>query len=286
LKREVVADTADQADASPAEDEEPKHEDEGKDEESPSITEMLVELGRDVSVLVLCETQLAASRNMPEVRRVARDIAGALITVLAFLTAFVFANVAAMDGLTHVMAPWLAALVLCVVWLALGAALALALMVRAGHVTGWKWWRIFSDGREESLEDLERARAEAERAVRETLLRIAPAMTIEIASASISVAGDMAGDVVGAGADMAGDVVGAGADMAGDVVDAGAGLLEASDDIVESLTEDLPGGSVVNQMWDVVLVPGRLGVKVATTVFRRGGPRSDHSADGEGNSPD
>jgi hypothetical protein len=148
------------------------------------------------------------------------------------------------------MARWLAALVLFAAWLVVGAALTLALMVRAGQVTGWKWWRVFREGPEESLEDLERARGDAEQAVRETLARLAPAMTVEIASASVAAAGDMAGDVVDVGGD----------------------LLESSDEIVEAITEDLPAGSVVNQMWDVVLMPGRFGVKAATTVLRRGTP--------------
>jgi hypothetical protein len=219
-----------------------------QDEESPSITELLVQLGRGVSVLVFCETQLAASRNMPEVRRTARDISSALVAALAFLTAFAFANVVALDALDHAMSQWLAALVLCVIWLALGSALVLALMVRAGHVTGWRWWRVFRGGKEESLDDLERARAAAEQEVRETLLRLGPAMTIEIATASIGAAGDVAGDVVEAGGD----------------------LIESSNEAVEAIAEELPGGSVVGQVWDVVLMPGRFGVNVATTVFRRG----------------
>jgi hypothetical protein len=245
-----VVETADEVAPSSAEDEEAQDQAEEADQSAPSVTELLLELGRDVSVLVFCETQLAASRNLPEVRRTMRDITAALVAVLAFLTAFVFANVAAMDGLTTVMARWLAALVLFAAWLVLGAALTLALMVRAGQVTGWKWWRVFREGPEESLEDLERARGDAEQAVRETLARLAPAMTVEIASASVAAAGDMAGDVVDVGGD----------------------LLESSDEIVEAITEDLPAGSVVNQMWDVVLMPGRFGVKAATTVLRRGTP--------------
>jgi hypothetical protein len=241
MKREVVAETVDEASASSAEDEE------AKDEEAPSVTELLVLLGRDVSVLVLCDAQLAASRNLPEVRRAARDITAALVAALAFLTAFVFANVAALHALTTDMSLWLAALVLCVAWLAIGSLLLLALMVRAGHVTGWRWWRVFRAGPEESLEDLERARADAEQAVRETLMRLAPAITIEIASASVSVAGDMAEDIAGAGED----------------------VLETSEQIVEALTEDLPGGSVVSQMWAVVLTPGRFGLKVARTALTR-----------------
>lgn len=238
-----MTETTDEVATSSAEDEE------ATEPEAPSITELFVQLGRDVSILAFLESQLAASRHLPEVRRASRDIAGALIAALAFLTAFAFANVAAFGALRAAnVSGWVAALILCVAWLALGAALTLALMVRAGHVTGWKWWRVFRAGPEESLGDLEEARANAEQAVRGTLGQLAPAVTIEIASASVSMAGDVAEDVVDAGSD----------------------VLETSDRIVEAIADDLPGGSVVNQMWDVVLAPGRLGVKAATTVFRRG----------------
>lgn len=218
--------------------------------ETESVTELIVQLGREVSVLVFCEAQLAASRNMPEARRAVRDIAAALVAAVAFLTAFVFANVAAMLGLTSVLSSWLAAVVLTAAWIAVGSALAVALMVRAGRVTGWKWWRVFSGGAEASLNELERARAEAERAVRETLEQLAPAMTFQIAAAAVPMA----------------------TDAVGGVVDVGGDLIEASDDMVEGIAEDLPGGGVVNQMWDVVLMPGRFGVKVATTVLKRGEP--------------
>ena len=223
-----------------------------EEDESPSVTELLVKFGNDVSVLAFCEAQLAASRNMPEVRRAARDIAGALVAALALLTAFVFANVTALRALTDVMSSWLAALVLCAVWLAIGAAVVVALSVRGGRVTGWKWWRLFSAGRDEALKDLEQARDAAREAVRDTLAQLAPAITVEIASASVGVAGDVAGD------------------MAGDAVESGQEILESSDEFVESIAVELPGGRVVNQMWDVVLLPGRLGVKVATTVLKRG----------------
>ena len=237
-----MAETVDEITESSAEDED------GKDDEAPSVTELLVRLGRDVSVLVFCEAQLAASRNLPEVRRAARDIAGAIVAGLAFLTTFVFANVAALDGLTAVVSPWLAALILCLVWLAVGIALVIVLMVRAGQVAGWKWWRVFRAGREESLEDLERARGEAEEAVRETLALLTPAITVEIATASFEAAGDMADDVVEAGED----------------------LLEGSEEFVEEIVEDIPGGGVVRQVWGVVLIPGRFGIRVATTVLGRG----------------
>jgi Putative Actinobacterial Holin-X, holin superfamily III len=238
-----VTETSDTVDAPP--------EDEAVEPgETDSVTELVVQLGREVSVLVFCEAQLAASRNMPEARRAVRDIAAALVAAVAFLTAFVFANVAAMLGLTSVLSSWLAAVVLTAAWIALGTALAVAVLVRAGRVTGWRWWRVFSSGADESLKDLERARAEAEKAVRETLERLAPAITVEIAAAAVPMATDAVSGVV---------------DVGGDVI-------EASDDMVEALADDLPGGGVVNQMWDVVLMPGRFGVKVATTVLKRGEP--------------
>ena len=237
-----MADTVDELSESSTEDEE------GKDEEAPSITELLVRLGRDISVLVFCETHLVAARNLPEVRRATRDIAGALVAGLAFLTAFVFANAAAFHGLATAMSPWLAALVLCLVWIAVGSGLAIALMVRAGHVTGWKWWRVFRSGPEQSLEDLEQARADAEKAVRDTLTQLAPAITVEIASASVGVAGDVADNMLETGED----------------------LLESSEEIVEAIAEEIPGGGVVSQVWSIVLMPGRFGFRVATTALRRG----------------
>jgi hypothetical protein len=228
--------------ASPAEDETAER------DESDSATELLVQLGRDLSVLALCEAQLAASRNMPEVRRVSRDLAGAMLAALAFLTAFAFANVAAVVALSSVVAAWLAALVLGAAWIGIGAVLSVFLAVRAGRVTGWRWWRIFSDGPQEARRDLEQACEDARRAVRDTLDRVAPAISVEIAAAAVPVAGDVA-------------------DAA---LDVGGDLLEASDDIVEAIAEELPGGGVVNQVWDVVLLPGRVGIKVAGTVLRFG----------------
>ena len=230
--------------ASPAEDES------AEQDETQSVTELLGELGRNVSVLVLCEAQLAAASNMPEVRRAARDIGGAMLAATAVLTAFVFANVAAFEGLSIVVAGWAAALMLGAVWIVLAVTLVVALTVRAGHVTGWRWWRAFRTGQEGTLDDLERALDDAKQAVRDTLERLAPAISIEIASASVAMAGDMAGDAIDAGQD----------------------ILEATDDLVESIAEDLPAGGVVNQIWDVVLMPGRFGLKVATTVLKSGEP--------------
>lgn len=236
-----MAETIESADVSPDGDE-PTEQD-----ERPSVTELLVQLGRDLSMLAICEAQLEASRNMPEVRRAARDLAVALLVVVALVAAFVFANVAAFEGLSTVVSGWVAALVLCAVWIVVGVSFLSALLVRAGRATGWKWWRVFRAGPTESTKDLEQARADAEEAVRDTLGRLAPAIIIEIAMAAVANAEDMAEGVLDVGED----------------------LLETSDEIVEAIADDLPGGGVVNQMWDVVLMPGRYGLKVVTTVLKR-----------------
>ena len=236
-----MAETVEPVDVSPDGDESTEQ------DERPSVTELLIQLGRDLSVLALCEAQLQASRNMPEVRRAARDLAAALLVVVALAAAFLFANVAAFEGLSTVVSGWVAALVLCAVWIVVGVSLLIALLVRAGHATGWKWWDVFRAGPTDPTKDLEQARADAEEAVLETLERLAPAITIEIVTAAVANAGDMAEGVLDVGED----------------------LLETSDEIVEAIAEDLPGGGVVNQMWDVVLMPGRYGLKVVTTVLKR-----------------
>ncbi len=78
--------------------------------------------------------------------------------------------------------------------------------------------------------------------MRATLEQLGPAVTVQVATAAIPAAGDVA-----------------------------QGMMDASEEIVESLAEDLPAGSTVNQIWDVALMPGRFGLRVATTVLKRDG---------------
>jgi hypothetical protein len=164
------------------------------------------------------------------------------------VTAFACVNVAAVLGLSNAVTDWLAALLVGAAWIVIGAVLAVFLAIRAGRVTGWHWWRIFRGGPQEARQDLEQACEDAKGAVRATLDRLAPAISVEIAAAAIPVAGDVA-------------------DAA---LDAGEDILELSDDLVEAIADDVPGGGVVNQVWDVVLIPGRFGIKVAGTVLRLG----------------
>ncbi len=203
-----------------------------EEEAQESVTDLLEQLGRDLATLVFYESRLAAARNKQQIRRAARDVVAALGVAAALLTAFALANTSAVLGLSTVMDGWLAALVLAAAWTVVGALLALALRARARRVGAGK------------AETVEEARDRAEQDVRATLERLAPAITREIALAAVPSADGM--------------------------VDFGEDLIEGADEIVDSITEELPGGGVVNQVWDVFLAPGRLGVRVATTVLRRG----------------
>jgi len=207
-----------------------------EDEARESVTELLEQLGREVSALVVCEARLAASRHAPELRRAARDVAAALAAALAFLTAFVLANAAAMRALSTTLDDWMAPLVLAAAWTVVGGLLALYVRARARRVTG------------RDVKNAEEARTEAEQVVRETLEQLIPAISREVALAAIPVASGIASGVI----------------------DAGEEMLEDVDEFVDGLAEDVPGGGAVNQMWDIALMPGRLGVRVATAFIRLG----------------
>jgi hypothetical protein len=242
----LAPDEPEEAEATPepddAEEAAPEAEAEAGDEEDEpeaSIRELLDRLVRQVSALAFYETRLAAGRNKPAVRRATRDVVTGVVAAVALLAAFVFANVLALRSLEGVFDDWLAALVLAAAWGVLGVVLALVLLARFRRAEG-------------PAESVEAARDRAEQEVRDTIEQLAPLLTREIAMAAVPSAAGVAGG------------------MASGIVDAGDDLLESSEELVESLADDLPGGGVINQVWDVVLLPGRFGVRVATTVLRRG----------------
>jgi hypothetical protein len=216
------------------------------DEPRP-VTELVEELGRELSVLALRETELETARHAAEVRRGAMSLAGVVVAAAASLAAFAFLNVAAFSGLATSLSPWLSALVLAGAWVVVAGVVSLPVL---GRIRRWQFWRVFGARPTEALEELEQTRDEAGEAVRQTLTRLGPAITVEIASAALPLAGGVAGGVV----------------------EAGDALIDVSDEIVEAIVEDLPAGSVVNQIWDVALMPGRFGLRVATTVLKRDSP--------------
>ncbi len=209
-------------------------------ESQESVIDLLEQLGRDLTALVYCEARLAATRHEPQLRRAARDVVAALAAALALLTAFALANAAAVRALSPTLSDWAAPLVLAAGWAVVGVLLALFVRARTRRLRALE------------RKDAAQASREAEEAVRRTLERLSPAISREIAAAAMPMAGDVASG------------------MAGSMVDAGEDLIEDVDEIVDRFTDDIPGGSVVDQVWDVVLMPGRFGVKVATTVLKRG----------------
>lgn len=206
-------------------------------ESARSVTELVEQLGREVAALAFAEAELETARHAPAVRRGAIGGAAGLSAAVAFLAAFAFLNVAAFSELTGSLPDWASALVLAGVWLAVGCAIAVLLAFRVRRAG---FWHAFAARPAEALVELEAARDEAATAVRETLEELGPAVTIEIASAAVPAAGDIA-----------------------------EGMFETADDAVEAIAERLPAGSVVNQIWDVCLIPGRFGLRVATTVLKR-----------------
>jgi hypothetical protein len=236
---------------SDAPEDQPRPREEGAEEpqDAGAVAELFEQLGRELSELGKSEAQLEAARNMPEVRRSARDMAGALVVVVAAITAFAFLNVAAAEGLSSVLATWLAALVIAAVWMVVAGVLLFSLMGRARR---WLVWLLGKEPSTKAVDELERERDAAAKAARSTLELLGPALLLRIAVAAMPEAGDVASGVV----------------------EAGDSMLDASDEVVAEFTEELPGGGAVRQVWAVALMPGRLGVRVATTVLRRRRPEN------------
>jgi len=211
-----------------------------------SVAELVERLGRDASQLALHEAALGASRRVPELRRVALGVAGVVVLVLAFTAAFALANWAAVSGLSSILPTWLAALVLAVCWLAVGTALLVVLVHRMGDSPSVLWWQMIGADRPEAMRTLQESRENAEQALRDTIDRLAGALA-HAAAGEFEDAVDSLGEVV---------------------ADVGDELLVASEDAVDAIEEQLPAGGAVGQVVDVVLFPGRLGLRIATTVMR------------------
>lgn len=216
-------------------------------DDGESVAELVEQLGRDTSRLIALETALSASRHVPELRRAALGVAAVVVAVLAFAAAFALANWAAVAGLSSVLPTWLAALVLASAWLLVGAALLTGMLARLRRTAGVEWWRLAGDDRAEAVLTVQASRDRAEQAVRATMERLSDALAREaadqLADAVMPFAGNAAAEI-------------------------GDELIEASEEVVDAIEEQLPGGGAVAQMVDLVLLPGRLGIRVATTVLR------------------
>jgi hypothetical protein len=208
-------------------------------EETRSVAAALDEVGRGTRALIRAELVYGASEHAPKLRRTVRDAGAALLLVVVGLTAFALANWAAVSALEQVASGWRAPLLLAAGWAVVGIALALALGVRLSHLLGLRWSPDAPSERE--------ARDAAQAQVRESIERLGDALALEVEH---RIAAAVIPD-------------------AGDIIDLGEDVLEATEDVVEDLAEQLPEGGVAGQVIDLVLLPGRLGVRVVTTALRR-----------------
>jgi hypothetical protein len=126
-----------------------------------------------------------------------------------------------------------------------------------GRARRWLVWLVGKQPSTKAVDELERERDAAAKAARSTLELLGPALLVRVAMAAVPQASDVATGVV----------------------EAGDSVLDASDEIVAEFTEELPGGGAVRQVWAVALMPGRFGVRVATTVLRRRRPGERPQAD-------
>ncbi len=220
-------------------------ESEDPDDEEPSLTDLAEQLARDSGRLTLHEAGLAASQHVPELRRVALGLGLAIAVVLAFLAAFALGNWAAVAALSTWLPEWLAALVVAAAWAAVGVVLLAIARSRLRGGSAGVWIRLFGDEREQAIAELQASRDDAEQAARDSLDRfgagVAAASAAQLADAVVPLMSDLGDE-----------------------------LLEASEDVVEDLVESIPGAGAIGQVVDIVLFPGRVGFRIATTVFRGG----------------
>ncbi len=213
----------------------------GEPEKSPP--DILEQVGRDASVLLLRELQLTASRHDEEIRRALRNLTIAAVAAVAFVTAFVMVNWAIVLALQGPLPAWRAPLVVGAVWLALAAAGAIFLATRPEGVAGIRAALAATGGDDASLED---ARDRAQQKMRESIAELSGVVASEtgviIAAAIVPITGG--------------------------AMEAGEKILDSADELTDRLEDaGLPGGRIANQVFDVALVPGRLFIRVTSAAF-------------------
>ncbi len=219
-----------------------------------SVSDLLQLAGRDVATLARRELELATARHSAELRRTASVVAVALGGALALLTAFALGNWAAAIALSSALPEWLAPLVLAAGWIAVGVVL-LGLARRSAEGAAWRRWsRAMQTDPADQIAALEQARDEARQAMGDSLEKVtgtlAKAAGEQIGKAALPLAG---GAVVGVSEE----------------------IVDAADRLSDSIEDAVPGGGVMNRAVDIVLVPGRLGIKMTRTFLTRGDrPRS------------
>jgi hypothetical protein len=219
-----------------------------------SVSSLVEQVARDGGMLAYRGAEVVGARRLPELRRVARDIAGVVCLVVVLLTAFALGNWAAGSALSAPLPGWRAPLVLAAAWIAVALVLAV-LLVYAERGPARKLRQAVVASSAETLAERQRALEQAQQKLRESLDELAEGVS---RAAEQRIAATIL-------------------PLAGGMVDAGEGMIEAADEVIEAadeitdvLEEKLPGGVIVNRAFDLALVPGRVGVRFARTVLRVG----------------
>ena len=221
----------------PVEADEIPAEEDGDDQQS--LMELVERFARDSSVLMLREAELAGARHETDVRRAGRDASAAAIAAVALGTAFLLANWAAVRGLSGSLSGWRAPLLLAAVWLVVGVAVAAVPLSRVRHLLSCP---------SPSIEERERGRDDAAQRLRESLEQLGGGLADAAQARMVSAMVPSADGVLETGED----------------------VLQASEELLDDMVDSVPGGSVVGQVIDFALIPGRYGVRVATTVLKGG----------------
>lgn len=215
------------------------------DESKQSTSELIERVGRDAAVLMTRELQLAAVRHEDELKAATRNLVVVVAVAIAFASAFVLGNIALVLGLQGPLPGWQSPLVVAAAWALIGVAGAIFVGTRPGVAATLKQLATGTGPEGVSLEE---ARDEAQEAMRSSL-----------------------GELSGAVAAETGVIVAAAIlPTAGGAIEAGGKLIDAADDITDRIEESgVRGGRLVNQAFDVALLPGRLVVRVTTAAIKR-----------------
>jgi uncharacterized integral membrane protein len=226
---------------------------EGVEWDERTVSELVEQVTRDTAVLVAREVELRAAEHAPAIRRGTRDAALAVVAGVALVTAFALANWAGVAALDLVLSDWLAPLLLAAVWAALGGTLLVALRSRYRELLLWA-----AADPDVLARERRQARDVAESNVRASLDDLSGAIADE-AEARIRNA------VVPA---------------AGEIVEMGDDLLDAADELTDSIDDVVEGGGIADWSLDLVLYPGRLGVRVARAALGRSPHRVSRNGEG------
>ena len=212
-------------------------------DEDQGLTEVVEQLGRDVSALLLREADSPPFAIVRQYAR-ARDAIAVGVAVVAFGTTFLLANWATVRALSGL--PDGGPLVLSVAWAIVGCVLVLVLILHSRESTGSSWWHAFV-GRDD-VEIVEDANARE---------RCPPACA------------PAAGEARGATATNAEAIVAAAVVPIARHRQRRRGRSRRYEAAFEDVVEKIPGADLVAEVIDFVLIPGRLGIRIMATVMKR-----------------